>query len=115
MVHCRPISFNTMKLDITQRAVSVKSFFEKLLSVPRGFKKFYPESSGGSGPKAKTSGKARKEHSGGGKDGGKGGGKRGNKDPFDNNNMASFGPLLVGTGLVGALLYLLEQSTRGYV
>ena len=115
MVQNRLLSSNNMESGVAQRAVSVKSFFERLLSIPRGFKKFYPGSSGGAGPKARTSAgtaKAKKENPGRGKEGGKGGGKRDNKDPFD-DSVAAFGPLILGTGLVGALLYLLDQSARG--
>lgn len=101
-----------MKQDISRRTISIQSYFERLFTVPRGFKKFYPES-GGSVPKSGTGSKtsranAKKSGSGGG--GGKGGGNK-DKDPFD--TMWGYIPLIVGTGAVGIALYALDQSTQG--
>eukprot|EP00602_Paraphysomonas_sp_CaronLab_P007122 CAMPEP_0185030138 /NCGR_PEP_ID=MMETSP1103-20130426/16918_1 /TAXON_ID=36769 /ORGANISM="Paraphysomonas bandaiensis, Strain Caron Lab Isolate" /LENGTH=812 /DNA_ID=CAMNT_0027565135 /DNA_START=122 /DNA_END=2560 /DNA_ORIENTATION=+ len=91
-------------------------FFERLLSIPRGFKKFYPkQGDGAKGSKgdsaSKSSEKVKSSWKKKGSNKGSGGGGNKDNDPF--GDLWGFLPLIVGTGAVAAILYRLESSLSG--
>jgi hypothetical protein len=111
--------------NLVENKWSIQTYFERLFSIPKGFKKFYPKGKTESPPSGGSTGSVPKEKQipkgeqnaekasentfkSKKKTSGSGGGKK-DEDPF----MSNIVPITLGVAAIGASLYLLDSSGTG--